>query len=110
MPQEVKPLYILNFHFCFKGNFFFSLHISAFSKNTTHALAHFESFLRLPTVPTKNLQIWSLGVLLWVMVFGENPFENVVAAEECHLTFPNGEAAVSEVLDQSQKCHSFFGT
>ena len=76
----------------------------------THALAHFESFLRLPTVPTKNLQIWSLGVLLWVMVFGENPFENVVAAEECHLTFPNGEAAVSEVLDQSQKCHSFFGT
>ena len=34
------------------------------------------------------LQVWSLGVLLWVMVFGGNPFTDVVAAEECCLTFP----------------------
>jgi len=41
-------------------------------------------------------EIWSLGVLLWVLVYGENPFENVVAAEECKLTFPKRQEAVSE--------------
>ena len=62
VPQEVPPLYILNFHFSFKRKIV-SLHISAFSKNTTHALAHFESFLRLPTVPTKKIIISRYGVL-----------------------------------------------
>jgi len=47
-------------------------------------------FLRSPQ------EIWSLGILLWVMLFGENPFENVVAAEECNLIFPKNEALVSE--------------
>jgi len=47
-------------------------------------------FARMPQ------EIWSLGVLLWVLVFGENPFENVVAAEECKLTFPKRQAPVSE--------------
>ena len=36
-------------------------------------------------------------MLLWVLVYGENPFENVVAAEECKLTFPKRQEAVSEV-------------
>ena len=44
-------------------------------------------------------QIWSLGALLWVMLFGENPFQNVVAAEECNLIFPKNEALVSEVTE-----------
>ena len=33
------------------------------------------------------------------MLFGENPFENVVAAEECNLIFPKNEALVSEVTE-----------
>ena len=41
-------------------------------------------------------QVWSLGVLLWVMVYGANPFNNVVAAEECILKFPQ-EGVISEV-------------
>ena len=36
-------------------------------------------------------------MLLWVLVYGENPFENVVAAGECKLTFPKRQEAVSEV-------------
>merc|ERR1712179_277683 len=33
-------------------------------------------------------EIWSLGVLLFVMVYGEYPFDNIVKTEECILIFP----------------------
>jgi len=33
-------------------------------------------------------EIWSLGVLLFVMVYGEYPFANIVKTEECVLIFP----------------------
>ena len=46
-------------------------------------------------------QVWSLGVLLWVMVYGANPFDNVVAAEECILKFPQ-EGNISEVSSSLQ--------
>ena len=39
-------------------------------------------YLRVPQ------EVWACGVLLFVMVFGVNPFDNVVAAEEGVLNFP----------------------
>ena len=35
-------------------------------------------------------------MLLWVVIFGENPFDNVVKAEECILKFPS-EISITEV-------------
>ena len=53
------------------------------------------------SVMTVISQVWSLGVLLWVMVYGANPFENVVAAEECILMFPQ-EGNISGVSSSLQ--------
>ena len=53
------------------------------------------------SVMTVIPQMWSLGVLLWVMVYGANPFDNVVAAEECILKFPQ-EGNISEVSSSLQ--------
>ena len=47
-----------------EGIFFFTSYFSIFKTyDTTHVFAHFESFLRLPTVPTKKIIISRYGVL-----------------------------------------------